>query len=834
MFPIKSIAFLSVCLSASLHIHAENLLSESEFNNGSSSPWLTVEDSGGQLSSSVNNGEFVINILAPGQNPWSVQTRYSPIALESGHTYRVRFTISASNATTAYVKIGIASAPYTEHWNKSIPMQAGQTVTVDETFSMSQDVGGNEFAFHLGGANANNSTIRIDNVYLDDPDFTPPEDNTAGFKAIRVNQTGFLPSVQKKATVVNSSTTPISWHLLDQGGAVVSNGQTSVFGNDAASQDHVHIIDFSSFTTAGDDYTLALPDVTGDDNDSHPFNISTGVYSVMMYDALQYFYHNRSGIEITMPYAGRADLARPAGHPQDIVGLNPAIPGADLSYTLDVTGGWYDAGDHGKYVVNGGISLWTMMNQYERSLHSSFADNSLYSDGKMNIPENSNGLPDLLDEARWQMEFMLSMQVPAGKSFAGMVHHKMHDENWTGLPTAPHEDTMTRYLRPVSTAATLNVAATAAQSYRLWKGHDLAFANTCLTAAEIAWEAAIANPSLFASSSDGTGGGAYPDSYVGDEFYWAAAELYAATGKQVYSSYLRSSSHFLNMNGVPNWQVTDGLGTLTLALVPNGLNDSEIATAKQNIINNANGWLNNIQTEGYGTPIKSNGGYPWGSNSFVMNIMIIMGYAYDYSDGEAVYLNGVSESMDYLLGRNAMDQSYLTGYGERPLLNPHHRFWAFQLDANSPMPPAGAISGGPNTGREDPFIQATLPSSTPPQKSFLDHIESWSTNEITINWNSPFAWVAAFLHENSGDSSADSTFSLSVRKEGSNVILESSVTEVGYTYEIRSSEILDGNFTKIEATMTGDGVSKLIFNDVDILNQPSPPVKFYILRKSVE
>jgi len=98
--------------------------------------------------------------------------------------------------------------------------------------------------------------------------------------------------------------------------------------------------------------------------------------------------------------------------------------------------------------------------------------------------------------------------------------------------------------------------------------------------------------------------------------------------------------------------------------------------------------------------------------------------------------------MDYLLGRNAMDQSYLTGYGERPLMNPHHRFWAFQLDASTPTPPPGVISGGPNTGFEDPYIQGILPTNTAPQKAFLDHIESWSTNEITINWNSPFAWAS--------------------------------------------------------------------------------------------
>lgn len=822
-----SLAVLSATSSLS---YAENLLPESEFNNGSSVPWVTIEDSGGELTDAVVNDEFRINVTNTGENPWSAQARYSPLALENGHTYRVRFSVRASNNTTIYSKLGIATAPYTEYWNKSIPLQAGVTTTIDETFTMNQDVGGIEFAFHLGGSQANNATITLDNIFLDDPDFTPPENQVSELPVVRVNQTGYLPTTAKKATVVNSSNAPISWQLINQEGSIVSSGETTVFGNDPASRDHVHIIDFSDYNTPGQGYVLRVPEIAEENNQSHPFDISSTIYSVMMYDALQYFYHNRSGIEITMPYAGREDLARPAGHPSDVVGLNPNISGADLSYELDVTGGWYDAGDHGKYVVNGGISLWTMMNQYERSLHSSFGNSSLYQDGEMNIPENDNNIPDILDEARWQMEFMLSMQVPAGKQFAGMVHHKMHDENWTGLPTAPHEDTMTRYLRPVSTAATLNVAATAAQSYRLWKTHDLSFANTCLAAAETAWQAAQANPTLFASPSDGTGGGPYPDNNLTDEFYWAAAELYISTGKQVYRNAMSSSNFHLRVPYAPSWQETATLGTLSLALVPNGLSQANINTAKQNIITTADAWLNNIATEGYGTPLKSNNGYPWGSNSFVMNIMVTMAYAYDYTNGNEIYLNGVSESMDYLLGRNAMDQSYLTGYGERPLMNPHHRFWAFQLDASTPTPPPGVISGGPNTGFEDPYIQGILPTNTAPQKAFLDHIESWSTNEITINWNSPFAWASAFLHENSG-AIVTAPIELSLKIQNDNIVVESDTTEVGFTYEIRSSETLSGGFTVIEASMQGDGISKLSFTDLKVTDADARPRKFYRLYK---
>jgi endoglucanase len=123
-----------------------------------------------------------------------------------------------------------------------------------------------------------------------------------------------------------------------------------------------------------------------------------------------------------------------------------------------------------------------------------------------------------------------------------------------------------------------------------------------------------------------------------------------------------------------------------------------------------------------------------------------MALAFDFSK-DPKYLEGVNEGMNYLLGRNPLDQSYVTGYGERPLEHPHHRFWAHQANASFPSPPAGAISGGPNSGLQDPYVQAAGLAGCAPEKCFIDNIEAWSANEIAINWNSPLAWTAAFLDE---------------------------------------------------------------------------------------
>src|SRR5262249_2523534 len=148
-----------------------------------------------------------------------------------------------------------------------------------------------------------------------------------------------------------------------------------------------------------------------------------------------------------------------------------------------------------------------------------------------------NKIPDILDEARFEMDFMLAMQVPDGKPKSGMVHHKIHDKEWTALGIRPDQDPQPRFLWPPSTAATLNLAATAAQCARVFAKLDKKYADRCLLAAEKAWTAATANPAVHAGTS-AVGGGPYDDNNVTDEFYWAAAELYATTKKDAYKAFL--------------------------------------------------------------------------------------------------------------------------------------------------------------------------------------------------------------------------------------------------------------------------------------------------------
>jgi endoglucanase len=190
------------------------------------------------------------------------------------------------------------------------------------------------------------------------------------------------------------------------------------------------------------------------------------------------------------------------------------------------------------------------------------------------------------------------------------------------------------------------------------------------------------------------------------------------------------------------WNSTAALGSISLAIVPNGLSAADVAMIRKNVVAAANAYLKAADAQGYGAPIA--GRYQWGSNSVVLNNALILALAFDFTQDRR-HLDAVTAAMDYILGRNPMDKSYVSGHGERPLMNPHHRFWARQADPVLPGPPPGALAGGPNSSLQDP--RARTLAGCAPQKCYEDHYQAYSLNEVCLNWNAPLAWVAAFLDE---------------------------------------------------------------------------------------
>ncbi|GII79337.1 endoglucanase [Sphaerisporangium rufum] len=699
------------------------------FDDGSTPWWgsgnLTLDTTGGRLCTDIPAGTV---------NPWDAIIGQNDIPLVKGETYAFSFWGSGDPAKVGKALVQMPTDPYTAYVTAN-PQLGPDGETFSYTFTSPVDLPNAQVVFQMGGSSTA-WRFCMDNVSLKGgapPDVYVPDTGPR----VRVNQVAYLPKGPKNATVVTEETAALPWKLAKADGTVVATGQTAPRGVDPSSGQNVHSIDFGSYTKAGTGYTL-----TADGETSRPFDIGGAAYAGLRSDALKFFYPQRSGIEILDSL--RPGYGRPAGHvgvaPNQGDTNVPCQPGV-CEYSLDVAGGWYDAGDHGKYVVNGGISVAQVMGEFERTKNA--ATSQPFTDGMLDTPESGNGVPDILDEARWEQDFLLKMQVPDGKPLAGMAHHKIHDENWTGLPLLPHLDPQKRELHPVSTAATLNLAATAAQAARLFAPYDAAFAARNLTAARKAWAAAKANPARYALDSDGTGGGAYGDQNVTDEFYWAAAELYITTGEKEFQDYVLASplhaTDIFDPKGF-NWGSVAALGRLDLATVPNALPGR--AAVRDSVVAGADKYLAAINGHAYGLPYDTTR-YEWGSNSGILNNVQVLATAYDIT-GAVKYRDGALRGIDYIFGRNALNQSYVTGYGEVASRNQHSRWYAHQLNPDLPNPPKGTLAGGANSGIEDPLAADKLKGCVG-QFCYIDDINSWATNELTINWNAPLAWVAAFV-----------------------------------------------------------------------------------------
>lgn len=787
-------------------------LGQTNFDEGAGLPWHICESDPGEMEFEIDNGVYKITIVNPGgasqggEDRWDCQFRHRGLKIVSGHQYQVSYDITASNSGKYYTKIGNLDGNVEVWHNMSngydldatwdpIPISAGETKHVDLTFTAGQTIEVAEWAFHLGGDGQYTSggcfsagtVITFDNMSLidltsDDNDFIHEEPWQRA--DILTNQVGYFAEREKKATLLCTDKSPVKFDVIDDSGKKVWSGESEYFGYDEDSADTVHTLDFSEMEDSGTFHIEA-------DNGavSRDFKVfgkkEVSDYSALLYDSLNYFYQNRSGIEIKSDYITSGDknaLARAAGHTSDMAEIEQTWGYSGTSGSIDVTGGWYDAGDHGKYVVNGGLSLWMLQNLYELSAAQGFGN--IFADGSMSLPENANGFPDLLDEARFEMEWMLKMQIEGGE-YDGMAYHKAHDEKWTGLGVAPADDDKKRIVKPPTTAATLNLAACAAQAARLWEKLDPDFSKTCLEAAEKAYTAAKKHSDMYAPLDEAIGGGAYGDTDSTDEFYWAAEELFITTGDKSYLSDAEKSDFYMTVPtalgsgesvdsvGTFDWGNTAALGTFSALINKADGSDKAEKSLKQA----AEYYLELEAQQGYGLPYAqstiayndSDKGYLWGSNSFVGDNAIVMAYASYYADGNAdEYTDGALMGMDYLLGRNAMDQSYVTGYGTHTTEYPHHRFWAKQIDDNFPKAPCGVMAGGPNSGMQDPWVKGSgwKKGEIPPQKCYLDHIEAWCVNECTINWNATLAWLTAFTAQNAEIKPGEGGAVIGIENEG--------------------------------------------------------------------
>ena len=563
------------------------------------------------------------------------------------------------------------------------------------------------------------------NVFIADIRVMSPDAELAA-PPVKVNQLGFAPGEPKRAIVSGfgeelRADDGTAFAVKDAAtGKTAYSGKLKLVADDDAqiSGERVLSADFSALKTPGR-YVVSVAGV----GDSVPFAVAPGLYEPLVRDTARYFYYQRSGMALDAAHAGK--FVRGIGHPQDkALAFKSAPDGA----TRDVSGGWYDAGDYGKYVSMCAPAVSDLMWAYEL-----FPGE--FKDGALGIPESGNGKPDLLDEIHYELAWVLKMQ----DAESGGFYQKVWPNN---ANVTPDKDPQPRYIydkvgdtgnvRP--TASTANAAAILARASVLYKLVDPAFAARCLASAEKGWAYLTAHPdNIVATGMTGA------DTDDSDNCVWAAGELFRATNKPVYGDYFAAhiKAHPQKWDDLSATGYGEDMSRLGCLAYMKSANPAPQTAAwirakyaawrqGQEALYAKYPWTNMIQP----------GGYFWGSNCTALESIVLL------AAGDAVIAGDnkppVREArglMNYLLGENPLRFSYISGYGENSVKHIYSCNWT---NAGYGGSPKGYMPGGPN--KFDAGIYSRFAA-----KCYRDVDTDWVSNENAIYYNSPLVFTAALV-----------------------------------------------------------------------------------------
>jgi endoglucanase len=544
---------------------------------------------------------------------------------------------------------------------------------------------------------------------------------------IKVDQVGYLTGATKIA-MVSSKAPATQFTVKGQDGTIAFPGNLSAPAEDADSGDMVQTADFSRLTRPGI-YYIEVPGV----GRSWDFEIGNDVYAKNWRLAMRSYYGQRCGtaVDLGPEFPG---FKHDACHLEGAYDASSGKTGPHVS-----KGGWHDAGDYGRYVVNSGISTGTLLWTYETY-------GARLKSVNLKLPESGNGTPDILNEIKWNLDWMLSMQDEDGGVF-----HKQTSEKFCDF-IMPEKDKLISYVIGIgkepfkSTCATGDFAAVMAIAGRVYQPFNPAFANKCLRAAEKAWGWIEKNPAVAFHNPTGVSTGEYGDRDCSDEHLWAAAELFRSTGGKDYQQYfLTHYAAFRTSNTEaepPSWANVSSMAFWTYAKAKGG-DATVVNDIHQDVIRAADEIVKRSAYNGYHISLTTRD-YVWGSNGVLANYGMQLLVADELSPNPR-YRQEALEDLHYLLGRNTFSLSFVTRVGENPFRHPHHRLSAAD---DNPEPWPGLLSGGPNKGRQDEAMKK-LPADLPPAKMYLDVQEAYACNEVAINWNAPLVYLLAGALEGS-------------------------------------------------------------------------------------
>ncbi|QMV41506.1 hypothetical protein FPL14_10095 [Cohnella cholangitidis] len=600
-------------------------------------------------------------------------------------------------------------------------------------------------------------------VWFNDIKVTSP-DKEREYHPIKVNQAGYPIHVEKQALVtgfedvlmVDENT---SFNVIN-----AENHSTAFTGTlvlkknyDAVdSGERIFTADFTSLQVPGT-YYIAVQGL----QNSPKFTIgnANAIYEPFLVDVARYFYYQRTGINITSPYT--QNYQRTDFTPDTAVPLmsNPSI-------IKDVSKGWYDAGDKGKYVNAGAKALSDLFWAYE-IMPEKFTDN------QFNIPESGNGIPDILDEARWELEWMLKMQDAASGGFYARVTFQ-DDDNLVDREVID-ADTVSPRTNIKTTADTATAAAVLAHAYLIYQTIDPAFAQSCLDAAIDAWGYLEAHPELIGTPN--TGRWPYDVTDDASNRLWAAGSLYRTTGDAKYNNYFvanytKMGKFFEDANEfASSWGDTFNTGFFSYLKAANK-NPAVVSwyTTKYEQ------WFNdkvNRYNESAWNSIVRNGHYIWGITmqfaDVPMEMIIGTKLLGTYANNLEIINDITYSQLDWILGANPVGISFVSGYGDNSVKYPFSVM--FRTDGLQGVP-KGYLVGGPNRFSND--VNTGNQISRFAAKNYTDNFQEWTTNEHTVYWNSGLVFVAAFA-TGSGNANNNSTISPNTAAFDKNTAMQADV-----------------------------------------------------------
>jgi endoglucanase len=545
---------------------------------------------------------------------------------------------------------------------------------------------------------------------------------------IKLNQVGFYPAARKVAVITGNVESPSFYITSTNLRDTFFTGKLSAQKQSAYSSTKTRIANFSSLTKRGS-FVVLVPGI----GHSYVFEIADDVHHNVAVAVLKGFYYQRASMPLEEKFAGK--WHRSAGHPDDVVNVHSsaATKQRPAGTIISTPGGWYDAGDYNKYIVNSGITMGTLLSAYE-----DFPE--YFKDLKTNIPESGNGVPDILNEAIYNLRWMLTMQDPND----GGVYNKCTNAAFDGF-VMPGITKAPRYVVQKGSAATLDFASVTAQASRILKNYKKqlpGLADSCLAASKKAWQWAIFNPALEYNQSlmnqkfkpeISTGG--YGDRNFKDEWFWAASELYLTTKENIFYEVVQK--HMTDSVSLPGWNNVAMLGYYSFLRFSNSLPTSvvgNLSIMKNKIIAIANSYIDKVSANAFATVMgQSKRDFNWGSNSTAANQGVLLIKAY-FLTGEKKYIDYALTNVDYILGRNATGYCFVTGIGSKSTMHPHHR-QSVSDGVTDPVP--GLLAGGPNPGQQDKCNY----DFNEPETSYADIDCAYASNEIAINWNAPAVYL---------------------------------------------------------------------------------------------